>query len=732
MALAILSLASPIGGAVAAERASDGTPLVSAGEVTRRVEDLLGRMTVPEKIGQLDLSSNNPDFRYDAIEKGLVGAVAAFTSASTIAAVDAAARRSRLGIPLLVGLDVVHGLRTMFPVPIGEAASFDPALAREAARISAVEATGIGINWTFGPVADLARDPRWGRIVEGYGEDALLGRLFTRARVEGYHAGGLATTLKHFAGYGASIGGRDYDAVDLSTSTLFDSYLPPFQAGITAGSDSVMGAFVALNGVPATGNAPLLTGILRGRLGFDGFVVSDWDAIRELIEHGVAADGGAAARKALLAGTDMDMASGLYSKYLPGEVAAGRVPMAALDEAVRRVLRTKIRMGLMDRPASDPPAGLAAGPPPPPTAEARAGARKAAQDSIVLLRNDGVLPLQPGRRIAVIGAMAASGEALAGPHAALVHPEDGVTLVDGLRRRAIAGGGEVVQARGCDAFCRDSSRFDEAVAIGRDADVIVAAMGEPIDWTGEGASRAHLALPGRQSELLDALVATGKPVVLVLLASRPVEIGPVVNRLAGLLMAWYPGTEGGHALADILFGDVSPSAKLPISWPHSVGQVPLPYDRLPSGRPPDPKNRFTLHYADEALTPLFPFGFGMSFTRFALDAPVIAAPRLTPAETLSVSVRLTNAGERAGREVVQLYVRQLVASRSRPLRRLAAFEKVALAPGEARVVTFRVPVADLGFHDDEARYVVEPGPFQVFVGTASDATLSGRFDVVAQ
>lgn len=712
-------------------QAADG-PTRSRAEVAARVEDLLGRMSLAEKIGQLELVSNNPDFRYDAVERGLAGGVVAFTSASTIAAVDAAARRSRLGIPLLVALDIVHGLRTMFPVPIGEAASFDPALARDVTEASAREAAAIGINWTFGPVADLSRDPRWGRIVEGFGEDPLLGRLFTRARVEGFHAGGLATTLKHFAGYGASVGGRDYDAVDLSTSSLLDSYLPPFQAGITAGSESVMGAFVALNGVPATSNAPLLTGVLRGRLGFDGFVVSDWYAIPQLIDHGVAGDEAEAARKALLAGTDMEMASSVYAKHLPAEIAAGRVPMAALDEAVRRVLGVKIRMGLMDRPASDPPAGVAAGPPPPPSTEARALARRAAQDSVVLLRNDGVLPLRAIRRIAVIGAMAASGEALAGPHAALVQNADGVTLVDGLRRRAGSAGIEVVQAHGCDAVCETEAGFADAFAAARDADVIVAALGEPVEMTGEAASRAHLALPGRQGALLEALVATGKPVVLVLMASRPVELGPVVNRLAGLLMAWYPGTEGGNALADLLFGDVAPSAKLPITWPRTIGQVPLPYDMLPSGRPSDPKNRFTLHYADEALTPLFPFGFGMTYTRFALTDPAIAAPRLAPTDTLSVTVKLANIGERAGRELVQLYIRQRVASRSRPLRRLAAFEKVALAPGESQTVTLRVPVGTLGFHTDDGTYVVEPGPFEAFVGTASDTTLSVPFTVVAQ
>lgn len=701
-------------------------------EQQARVEALLGRMTLAEKIGQLNLMPNEPGFGFDEVQRGGAGAVIGFTNANEVLAVDAPARRSRLGIPLLVGLDVVHGLRTMFPVPLGEAASFDPPLAKAAAQMAARESAAIGLNWTFGPVADTARDARWGRMVEGFGEDPLVGRTFTAARVEGFHAGGLATTLKHFTGYGAGMGGRDYDLADVPTSTLFDLYLPPFRAGIEAGSESVMGAFSALNGVPATASPELMTGILRGRLGFEGFTVSDWFAIPELLNHGVARDDAEAARKALLAGVDMDMSSGVYAKHLPDEVESGRVPVAAIDQAVRRVLRTKLRMGLLDRLAFQPdmaklgPDGI----PPPPSPEARDLSRRVARDTMVLLRNEGVLPLRDKRRIAVIGAMAASKETLAGPHAALVRHDDTVTLVDGLTRRAAKAGSQVVHAAGCEVECISDRDFGSAVATAQDADVTVVALGEPVPITGEGSSRARLALPDRQAELLDRLVATGKPVVLVLLSSRPVELGPVVDRLAGLLMAWYPGTEGGNALADILFGDADPSAKLPISWPRLVGQVPLTYDRLQSGRPHDPQSRFTLRYADEKLSPLFPFGFGMTYSRFAFSDLAIAAPRLARADTLEVSVRVANVGNRAGREVAQLYVRQLVASRSRPLRKLAGFEKLALAPGEARNLTFRIPVETLGFHLDDGSYVVEPGPFQVFAGNSSDAALTASFEVV--
>ncbi len=691
-----------------------------------RLDALLARMSLEEKVGQMNLAANNPRFDPSEVTGGHVGAVLAFTSARSIAEVQAAARASRLGIPLLVGLDVVHGLRTMFPLGLAEAASFDPALGRLAAEIAAREAAALGFNWTFSPMADLARDPRWGRAIEGFGEDPLLGRLFTRARVEGYRAGGLATSLKHFVGYGAAVGGRDYDAAEISTRDLHDSYLPPFRAGIEAGSESVMSAFQTLNGVPATASSRLLTGLLRDRWAYDGFVVSDWFAIPQLLDHGVAAGPADASVKAIVAGVDMDMASGLYREHLAEAVRSGRLPEAAVTEAARRVLRAKIRMGLLDRP----PAEAIPDDVPPPGPEARAAARRVARDTIVLLRNTGALPLGTATRIALVGGMAASPRDMIGPHGALVRWEDGVTVEDALRRRAERAGASLAFSPGCDAGCGNDAGFAAAVETAKAADVVVAVLGESVELSGEAASRAYLTLPGRQPELLRRLVETGKPVVLVVMAGRPIELGRIVDRLAGLAMAWFPGTEGGHAVSDILFGDVDPSAKLPMSWPRTVGQVPVTYDRLPTGRPPDPRNRFTLRYVDEELGPLFPFGFGMTYATFALSDLAVATPRLAPSGTLEVRVRLANTGARAGREVVQLYVRQPVASLSRPLRQLKAFEKVALAPGESRVVTLRVPAQDLRFHREDGSFALEPGPFQVFVGTSSDTVLSGAFDLV--
>jgi beta-glucosidase len=698
----------------------------TAPDVEARVQDLLSRMTLEEKIGQLNLMSNEPGVTLPQVEAGRVGAVLAFTNGPEIVAVQAAARRSRLGIPLLVGLDVLHGFRTIFPIPLGEASSFDPDLARRAAAAAAREATSIGINWTFAPMADLARDPRWGRMVEGFGEDPYLGRVFTRARVEGFHQGGLATTLKHFAGYGAALGGRDYDAATIAPGDLFDAYLPPFRAGIEAGSESVMSAFLALNGTPVAIDSTLLTDVLRGRWGFDGFVVSDWNAVGELLEHGVAADPAEAARKALLAGIDMDMFSDFYARHLASEVKAGRVPEARVTEAAARVLRAKFRAGLFDRPW---PETLPLDPAPP-SAAIRAEARAVARDSMVLLRNEGALPIRGDARIAVVGGLADSARNLVGPHAALVRFDDAVPIVEALRRRVGRTGGTVAFAAGCDPACASEAGFAEAVEAARAADTIVAVLGETNEFSGESGSRAYLTLPGRQAQLLDALVATGKPVVVVLLAARPIELGPVVDRLAGLLMAWFPGTEGGEAVTDLLFGDADPAAKLPVTWPRTIGQVPLTYDAAPTGRPFKPDSTYVLRYVDESLDPLYPFGFGLTYTKTSFSDLKVATPSVSRSGALGLSVRVANTGTRAGREVAQLYVRQLVASESRPLRRLKAVQKVTLGPGEARVLTFQVPAAELGFHRRDGTYVVETGSYQVFVGSASDAPLQAFFQVV--
>ncbi|MGF9756313.1 beta-glucosidase BglX [Microvirga sp. 0TCS3.31] len=696
--------------------------------IERRVNELLGQMTLEEKVGQLNLVSHGPPLRWEDISEGKAGALLNFNSAPDVARAQVLARQSRLKIPPLFGLDVLHGFRTQFPLPLGEAAAFSPRVSRLASEWAAKEAAYVGVNWTFAPMADLSRDSRWGRIVEGFGEDPYLGSVLTTARVEGFRKGGLAAATKHFAGYGAPQGGRDYDTTYIPRAEMYDTYLPPFRAAVEAGSASFMAAFNALNGEPSTANPWLLTDVLRKQWGFDGFVTSDWVGIGELINHGIAADGAEAARKAILAGVDMDMMGLLYIKHLPDEVRAGRVPENVVDESVRRVLRTKFRMGLFDRPDMDPSRSDSAFP----NAESRQMAREVARETFVLLQNRGdVLPLATrARSIAVIGPLADAPHDQMGPHAARGHKEDSVTILEGIRRRAQGSGITVRHAPACDLFCRDTSGLQAALDTAKQSDVVIAVFGEPQELSGEAASRAHLELNGKQIEVLEELAKTGKPVALVLLGGRPQVLGPVAERIPAILMAWYPGTEAGPAVADVLFGDVSPSGKLPVTWPRATGQLPLYYNRLPTGRPTKPDNRFTLQYIDEAITPLYPFGWGLSYTQFSYSEAAMAQKQLDQGGVLEVAVSVKNTGAREGQEVVQLYTRDPVASRSRPLRELKAFEKIALKPGETKRVTLRVPVESLGFHLNDGTYLVEEGAIQVFVGDSSLAEPIGEAEIM--
>ena len=695
--------------------------------VEHRVDELLKQMTLEEKIGQMNLVSHGPPLRWEDLSEGKAGAVLNFNNASDIARAQALVRQSRHKIPLLFGLDVLHGFRTQFPLPLGEAAAFSPRLSALAAEAAAKEASHVGVNWTFAPMADLSRDSRWGRIVEGFGEDPYLGSVLTAARVEGFRKGGLAAAAKHFAGYGAPQGGRDYDTTYIPRAEMYDTYLPPFRAAVEAGSASFMAAFNALNGEPSTANAWLLTDVLRSQWGFDGFVTSDWVGVGELINHGVAADGAEAARKAVLAGVDMDMMGQLYIEHLPDEVRAGRVPESVIDQAVRRILRTKFRLGLFDQPAIDPTRTDADFP----TAEARQAAREVARETLVLLQNRGdLLPVKPGTRsIAVIGPLADAPQDQMGPHAARGHKEDTVTILQGIRQRAQSAGIAVTHAPACDLMCRSMEQLPAALETAKNADLVIAVFGEPQELSGEAASRVNLELSGKQIEILEALAATGKPIALVIMGGRPQVLGPVADRVPSILMAWYPGTEGGNAVADVLFGDVNPSGKLPLTWPRATGQLPMYYNRLPSSRPTIPDNRFTLQYIDEEITPLYPFGWGLSYTQFAYSDATIARQRLDAGDALEVSVSVTNKGSRAGQEVVQLYTRDPVASRSRPLRELKAFEKISLKPGETKRVTLRVPVEALGFHLSDGTYVIEAGAIQAFVGGSSLAEAVGEAEI---
>lgn len=711
---AIASLLAPI-----ATAGADPAP-------SERVRRLLAEMTLEEKIGQLDMPSHGGHYDPARVAAGRTGGVLNFGSPQEIAAIRALNAQSRLKIPLIFGLDVIHGYRTLFPMPLAEAASFDPAVAEQSTHWAAVESRAAGLNLTFSPVADLARDPRWGRIVEGGGEDPMLAGLFAAARVRGFHSGGIGATLKHFAGYGAVEGGRDYAPADISEGTLRDRYLPPYRMAVEAGVDVVMTSYISLNGTPTTASRRLMSDILRGEWGFPGYVVSDMNAIPEIALLGVADGNGEAAKLALEAGVDQDMDGEVYIAELAGLVRDGTLPEAALDRAVARVLATKERLGLFDEKPFDPAAAASVlG-----RADIRTASRALAAETFVLLQNkDDVLPIRPETRsIAVVGALAASQADTLGNNAARAVPAETVTVLDGLRARAPAGT-RIDFVEGCDTACTSDSNFQAAAAKAAEADLIVAVLGEPQDHSGEGASRASLELPGRQTDLLRRLAATGRPVVVVLLAGRPLALSEAVDPAAAILLVWYPGSEGGHAVAETLFGDRDPAGRLPVTFPRHVGQVPITYDALPTARPGKVEDRYTSRYLDVALGPLFPFGHGLGYTRFTQSDARIAARKLGPDDRLTVSVTVANAGTRPGREVVQLYVRDVVASRARPVRELKAFGKLLLEPGEAREVVLSVPVRSLGFHRDDGSYVVEPGRFDVYLGSSAAAPLIGSVTV---
>ena len=721
VAVAVLSLST-----VVQLSAQETRPSEADARIERRIDALVERMTLEEKLGQMSQGGWAPDFDLKEAESGIIGSLTNADDPVVIGRIQAAARKSRLGIPILMTHNVIHGFRTLFPVPIAMAASFDPALVRETARWAGRESAAVGLHWTLAPMVDISRDPRWGRVVEGAGEDVFLGSMMAAAQVAGLREGGIIASLKHYVGYGAAEAGRDYNSTSIPRVELRDTYLPPFHAGIAAGGATIMAAFNALNGTPATANRWTLDQVLKREWGFDGFVISDWDSIIELMKHGVAGSRAEAAEKALMAGVDVDMAGELFRDELPALVKAGRVPMARIDDAVRRVLRVKFRLGLFDRPDPDPAAAdtqLL-------TPAAREAARRAARETIVLLRNDGdLLPLAPkAKRIALVGGAAADPSDHMGSWGAAARQGDTVTTLAALQTRASAGGYTLTYARGCADDCTSTEGFDEAVQRAGEADLVIAVLGEPWYMTAEGTSRTRLGLPNRQQELLERLVATGKPVVLVVFAGRPMALTWAAEHVPAILYAWAPGTEGGNGIADLLFGDASPSARLPMTMPRAVGQIPVYYDHLPTGRPAT-DDRYSSRYIDEENAPLYPFGYGLSYTRFTYADVAVTAPKPDRQGVLEVAVTVANTGARAGKEVVQLYVRDLVASRSRPVRQLKAFDKVALAPGESRRVTLRVPIDRLGFHDEEGGYRVEPGRFEVYLGGDSRAPLVGGFEL---
>ena len=711
--------------------------------IEERIADLLGRMTLAEKVGQL-VQMHPPavlDLE-DKIRNGSVGSLLTEPDGRKINHYQRlAVEGSRLGIPLIVGNDVIHGFRTVFPIPLAASCSWNLALVEEAARAAAEEASASGTDWIFAPMVDVAKDPRWGRIAEGAGEDVFLGIAMAQAQVRGFQACGLASGRrvaacpKHYVAYGAAESGRDYNTVDISERTLYEVYLPPFKAAFDAGAGSVMSAFNELGGVPLTASPSLLRAVLRDEWQWQGVVLSDFNAIGELIPHGIAADLKDAARLSILAGVDMDMMSGAYEQHLAALVEEGIVPETLVDEAVRRVLRLKLQLGLFERPYTDESLVeqviL--------REDFRELALQVAQKSIVLLKNEGangvgVLPLSPGeQRIALIGPLAAARGDLLGAWAMFARLEDvQETVLEGMN---IYLNGNLTHVEGCPVAGDGPADIPAAVDAARNADVVVLVLGESADMSGEAHSRAHLGLPGRQQELLDAVSQTGKPIVAVLLTGRPLVVPRMVEQVSVLLVAWHGGIRAGRAIADVLFGSSNPSGKLTASWPRAEGQIPVYYAHKNTGRPAGGSGTtqfdepFKSTYLDEPNSPLFPFGFGLSDTTFDYQDLNVETPVVSPGDTLTVSARIKNTGERDGTDVVQLYVRDLVGSVTRPVKELKGFQRITLQAGEEQTLKFDIPVQQLGFIGPDLRYVVEPGAFKVWIGPDSTAGLEGDFEV---
>jgi beta-glucosidase len=730
--------------------------LTSDAEANRFVDDLLAKMTLEEKVGQMSqIALNTPDktLRDERILKGEVGSFLFITDPKEINRLQhLAVEKSRLHIPLIFGYDVIHGFRTIYPVPIALAASWDPAQVEKVQSMAAREASSVGVNWTFAPMVDIARDPRWGRIMEGAGEDPYLGSRMAEAQVRGFQGEAIGAPnhilacVKHFAGYGAAEGGRDYDSSHISDEQLWNVYLPPFEAAVRAGAGSLMSAYMDLNGVPATGNRWLLQDVLRKKWGFQGFVVSDWASISSLTTHGFAAGPEDAAVRAVNAGVDMEMTTGVYRDNLPAAVKKGLVTQSTIDAAVRRILMTKYKLGLFKAPyvpSERSEKELV-------STVQREAARRAAGRTAVLLRNEGgLLPLDKNiKSIAVIGPLTDTKPDIMGSWSLAGHPADAVTVIEGMRKRFATGATKVLWAKGVEIERGQESIFDDqfpspkpvlttdadretefnhAVDLVKQADVAVLVLGEAQTMSGERASRSSLTLPGKQQQLLEAAVATGKPVVLVLINGRPLDITWASQHVPAILEAWYPGTEGGNAIPDLLFGDAVPGGKLPVTWPRNVGQVPIHYAQNLTQIPEAPDTR----YWDGSSGPLYPFGYGLSYTNFSLGGMKTSAKSVKSGESMTVSIDVQNTGKVIGDQVVQLYTHQRSGSSSRPVRELKGFRRITLKPGERQMVELTLDTKELGFWSPQThKWSIEPGTFDLWLGTDSTANEHTTFEVL--
>jgi beta-glucosidase len=761
IAATVVVLSSLIaGGVLAASRSDDESALAPTRQaadksIERKVESLLRKMTVDEKLQQVQLLSDGQITDADA--KAGVGGVFSLTDPAKIDHFQhIAVEESRLHIPILFAYDTIHGYRTIFPIPLGAASSFDPSVVAADHAIGARESATVGIKQIYSPMVDVSHEPRWGRIAEGGGEDPYLGSVLAAARVKAaqgddYSAPDkVVTSPKHFAAYGEPEGGREYNTTDMSEQRLRNLYLPPFKAAIDAGADTVMCSFNAISGIPGCANRQLETNILKGEWGFDGFVESDYTAVAELracppknpdegpCGHGVAADGPDAGQAALNAGTDMEMVSTNIRDFGKQLLAQHRISMARLDDAVRRILRIKFRAGLFDHPyvdqtkAADPSSFL--------TPQDRAAARTAAGRSMVLLKNDNnTLPLDPSKSTAVIGPLGDDQHDMLGPWAGQGKDEDAVSVLTGIKTQAT---GPVSFAQGCTMVdkdppdnspadeCASNAGFAEAVDAANAADQVVLALGETRSQSGEAESRSQIDLPGLQQDLIDAIKTTGKPFVVVLFNGRPLTLSKVDATAPAILEAWFPGVEAGNAVADVVFGKVNPGGKLPVTFPRALGQVPMYYNHEPTGRPCDPKVKWNSRYRDiPSCDPLYPFGYGLSYTSFSVGNLNLSKQSVSRKGTVTATVDVTNTGNRKGDDVVQLYIHDPVASISQPVRRLRGFQRVTLDPGQKQTVTFHLDASDFGFYDNSGRFVVEPGRIDVYAGDSSTADLTKSFVV---
>jgi beta-glucosidase len=755
----ILALGSIVaGGVVAATQSSDERALQPTRQpadrgTESRVNRLLSKMTLQEKLEQIQLL---PDFLVteEEVRKGL-GSVLSVTDPVRIRELQRiAVEESRLKIPILFAFDTIHGFRTIFPIPLGVGASFDPEVAFDDHRYGARESAAIGLKQTYAPMVDVSHEPRWGRIAEAAGEDPYLNSVFAAARVKAiqgtdYSAPDkLVASPKHFAAYGQPESGRDYNTTDMSLQRLWNFYMPPFKAAIDAGADTAMCAFNALNGVPACGNDYLMNEILKDEWDFDGFVESDWTAVAEMracppktpdsgeCGHGVAADGPAAAELALNSGVDSEMTSTLIRDFGEQLLNERRISMRRIDDAVRRILRIKFRAGLFENPYAPFDPGETEQQMLRP--DAVAAARKAAGRSMVLLRNEGgILPLDPSKKTAVIGPLARNQHDMLGPWWGAGRDADVVTVFDGINQQSPG----ATFAEGCKLSntepphtdpegCGSDAGFAEAVAVAQAADQVVLALGETREMSGEAAARSTLDLPGRQEELIEAIKATGKPFAVVLFNGRPLALEDVVDDAPAILEAWFPGVQAGPAVADVVFGKVNPGGKLPASFPRRLGQVPIYYNHEPTGRPCNPDVKWNSRHRDiPSCSPLYVFGYGLSYTTFEVSNLQLSASTVSRNGSLTASATVRNVGSRIGDEVVQLYINDPVASISQPVRRLRGFERVTLNPGEVRTVRFKLDKSDFGFYDNRGEFVVEPGQIDVYAGNSSDAELKQTFTV---